>query len=60
MNYTTKYDTTMIFNKIHHEINQFCSSHTLQEVYITGKVLNLTDANLQSHNTMNHYLINLN
>jgi regulator of protease activity HflC (stomatin/prohibitin superfamily) len=26
---------TWIFDKIHHEINQFCSSHTLQEVYIT-------------------------
>ena len=36
MNYTTNYDNTMIFNKIHHEINQFCSSRTLQEVYITG------------------------
>jgi len=23
-----------IFDKIHHEINQFCSKHTLQEVYI--------------------------
>ncbi|KAG1659130.1 hypothetical protein FOA52_013799 [Chlamydomonas sp. UWO 241] len=28
------YDQTWIFDKIHHEINQFCSSHTLQEVYI--------------------------
>lgn len=25
---------TWIFDKIHHEINQFCSAHTLQEVYI--------------------------
>ena len=33
-NYTIHYDKTWIFNKIHHEINQFCSSHTLQEVYI--------------------------
>jgi regulator of protease activity HflC (stomatin/prohibitin superfamily) len=33
-NYTIHYDTTWIFDKIHHEINQFCSSHTLQEVYI--------------------------
>eukprot|EP00742_Colponemidia_sp_Colp-10_P002507 GILJ01002676.1.p1 GENE.GILJ01002676.1~~GILJ01002676.1.p1 ORF type:complete len:344 (-),score=57.07 GILJ01002676.1:169-1125(-) len=33
-NYTTSYDRTWIFDKIHHEINQFCSSHTLQEVYI--------------------------
>ena len=34
-NYTINYDKTWIFDKIHHEINQFCSSHTLQEVYIT-------------------------
>lgn len=33
-NYTVHYDKTWIFDKIHHEINQFCSSHTLQEVYI--------------------------
>ena len=26
-NYTTQYDKTWIFDKIHHEINQFCSSH---------------------------------
>lgn len=32
--YTTNYDQTLIFNKVHHELNQFCSSHTLQEVYI--------------------------
>ena len=24
----------MIFDKVHHELNQFCSSHSLQEVYI--------------------------
>jgi len=34
-NYTIHYDKTWIFDKIHHEINQFCSRHTLQEVYIT-------------------------
>lgn len=34
-NYTTNYDQTWIFDKIHHEINQFCSKHTLREVYIT-------------------------
>lgn len=28
------YDQKWIFAKIHHEINQFCSGHTLQEVYI--------------------------
>jgi len=33
-NYTVNYDKVMIFDKIHHEINQFCSKHTLQEVYI--------------------------
>lgn len=33
-NYTADYDKTLIFNKIHHELNQFCSAHTLQEVYI--------------------------
>ena len=54
-NYTTAYDKIMIFDKVHHLINQFCSSHTLQEIYIDlfstvddelGKAL-LTDANLQ-------------
>lgn len=34
-NYTVNYDKTWIFDKIHSEINQFCSSHTLEEVYIT-------------------------
>jgi len=33
-NYTADYDKTLILNKIHHELNQFCSAHTLQEVYI--------------------------
>jgi regulator of protease activity HflC (stomatin/prohibitin superfamily) len=33
-NYTADYDKPLIFNKIHHELNQFCSVHTLQEVYI--------------------------
>eukprot|EP01117_Protostelium_nocturnum_P011882 TRINITY_DN4339_c0_g1_i1.p1 TRINITY_DN4339_c0_g1~~TRINITY_DN4339_c0_g1_i1.p1 ORF type:complete len:277 (+),score=91.02 TRINITY_DN4339_c0_g1_i1:122-952(+) len=33
-NYTVYYDKIWIFDKIHHEINQFCSKHTLQEVYI--------------------------
>ena len=32
--YSTDYDKIWIFDKIHHEINQFCSSHSLQEVYI--------------------------
>lgn len=33
-NYTVLYDKVWIFDKIHHEINQFCSKHTLQEVFI--------------------------
>lgn len=33
LNYGVKYDKTWIYDKIHHEINQFCSAHTLQEVY---------------------------
>lgn len=33
-NFTADYDKSLIFNKIHHELNQFCSVHTLQEVYI--------------------------
>jgi regulator of protease activity HflC (stomatin/prohibitin superfamily) len=33
-NFTVDYDKTLIFNKVHHEVNQFCSVHSLQEVYI--------------------------
>ncbi|CAF1401462.1 unnamed protein product [Adineta steineri] len=33
-NYTVNYDRTLIFDKIHHEVNQFCSVHTLREIYI--------------------------
>lgn len=29
------YDRTFIFDKIHHEINQFCSANSLHEVYIS-------------------------
>ena len=32
--YGVNYDRVWIYDKIHHEINQFCSRHTLQEVYI--------------------------
>jgi len=32
--YSADYDRTLIYNKVHHELNQFCSIHTLQEVYI--------------------------
>lgn len=34
LNYGVEYDHTWIYDKIHHEINQFCSVHSLQEVYI--------------------------
>lgn len=33
-NYTINYDRTWIYDKIHHAVNEFCSVHTLQEVYI--------------------------
>lgn len=33
-NYTADYDKSLIFDKIHHELNQFCSVHSLHEVYI--------------------------
>merc|ERR1719223_342330 len=33
-NYTADYDRALIFNKVHHELNQFCSGHSIQEVYI--------------------------
>jgi hypothetical protein len=32
--YGIHYDKTWIYDKIHHEINQFCIIHSLQEVYI--------------------------
>ncbi|KAJ3697968.1 hypothetical protein LUZ61_001673 [Rhynchospora tenuis] len=34
LNYGIHYDKTWIYDKIHHEINQFCSAHSLQQVYI--------------------------
>lgn len=34
LEYGVTYDKTWIYDKIHHEINQFCSAHTLQDVYI--------------------------
>ena len=42
-NYSAEYDRTLIYNKVHHELNQFCSIHTLQEVYIDlfGKMLSI-------------------
>ncbi|GLJ18666.1 hypothetical protein SUGI_0332960 [Cryptomeria japonica] len=34
LDFGVTYDKTWIYDKIHHEINQFCSAHTLQDVYI--------------------------
>ncbi|XP_064388698.1 erlin-2-like [Halichondria panicea] len=44
--YTADYDKALIFNKVHHELNQFCSSHSLQEVYI--QLFDRIDENLKS------------
>merc|ERR1712179_225593 len=33
-NYTADYDKPLIFDKVHHELNQFCSGHNLQGIYI--------------------------
>ncbi|XP_062987358.1 erlin-1-like isoform X2 [Elgaria multicarinata webbii] len=44
-NYTSNYDKALIFNKVHHELNQFCSVHTLQEVYI--ELFDQIDENLK-------------
>ncbi|KAF8389710.1 hypothetical protein HHK36_024229 [Tetracentron sinense] len=32
LNYGVQYDNPWIYDKIHHEINQFCSAHTLQQI----------------------------
>ena len=45
-NYTVDYDRSLIFNKIHHELNQFCSNHTIQQVYI--ELFSRIDENLQA------------
>ena len=34
LNYTEDYERYWITDKLHHEINQFCSKHSLQEIYI--------------------------
>jgi regulator of protease activity HflC (stomatin/prohibitin superfamily) len=34
-NFTTEYDKTWIYDKIHHEVNQICSRSTLEEMYIS-------------------------
>lgn len=33
--FTSDYDKDLIYKKVHHEINQFCSKHNIQEVYIS-------------------------
>merc|ERR1719187_1866461 len=45
-NYTYEYDKPLIFDKVHHELNQFCSGHNLQEVYI--ELFDQIDENLKS------------
>merc|ERR1719422_1833531 len=45
-NYTADYDKPLIFDKVHHELNQFCSVHNLQEVYID--LFDQIDENLKS------------
>lgn len=45
-NYTAEYDKTLIFNKVHHELNQFCSVHNLQDVYIS--LFDQIDENLKT------------
>ncbi len=49
-NYTVNYDRIWIFDKIHHFGNQYCSVHTLPEVYIDhfdGKVDDILAESLQ-------------
>uniref|UniRef100_A0A8C7CAB8 ER lipid raft associated 2 n=2 Tax=Oncorhynchus TaxID=8016 RepID=A0A8C7CAB8_ONCKI len=43
-NFTADYDKALIFNKVHHELNQFCSVHSLQEVYIVKQMFNMISA----------------
>jgi len=45
-NYTSDYDKPLIFDKVHHELNQFCSGHNLQEVYI--ELFDQIDENLKT------------
>merc|ERR1719216_340404 len=45
-NFTADYDKPLIFDKVHHELNQFCSGHTLQEVYI--ELFDQIDENLKA------------
>lgn len=54
-NYTVDYDKTLIFDKINHEMNQFCSKHSLQQVYIEefDKLDEILTATLQQ--SLNEY-----
>jgi regulator of protease activity HflC (stomatin/prohibitin superfamily) len=54
-NYTVDYDRPLIFDKITHEMNQFCSKHSLQEVYIDkfDKLDEILTETLQA--SLNHY-----
>nr|ACO14872.1 Erlin-1 [Caligus clemensi] len=45
-NFTVDYDKPLIFDKVHHELNQFCSAHNLHEVYID--LFDQIDENLKS------------
>merc|ERR1719300_780151 len=45
-NYTYEYDKPLIFDKVHHELNQFCSGHNPQEVYI--ELFDQIDENLKA------------
>eukprot|EP00096_Caligus_rogercresseyi_P013844 TRINITY_DN6438_c0_g1_i1.p1 TRINITY_DN6438_c0_g1~~TRINITY_DN6438_c0_g1_i1.p1 ORF type:complete len:325 (+),score=126.92 TRINITY_DN6438_c0_g1_i1:47-1021(+) len=45
-NFTVDYDKPLIFDKVHHELNQFCSVHNLHEVYIN--LFDQIDENLKS------------
>merc|ERR1712210_180063 len=45
-NFTAEYDKPLIFDKVHHELNQFCSGHNLQEVYI--ELFDQIDENLKA------------
>ena len=50
-NFTAEYDKPLIFDKVHHELNQFCSSHSLQEVYID--LFDQIDENLKVSSVFN-------
>ncbi|TKS77977.1 Erlin-2 [Collichthys lucidus] len=55
-NFTADYDKALIFNKVHHELNQFCSVHSLQEVYI-GLFVRVTKPNIPESIRRNYELM---